>query len=128
MSKGGKYDDVVKDKNLKSQPAVGLKVLDENVPGVGSEREIVSWTFNRDTKLGDSKRFDTDNGHVVAYLMNKTPKGLMSVNKANSKVYPILLNKKKAELINEKMDGSTLSDIAKENKTNVRSISGVSLK
>ena len=128
LSKGVNFNDAANSKNLKAQPAIGLKVLDENVPGVGNEREIVSWAFNRDSNVGDSKRFDIDNGHVVAFLVKKTPKGLMPVNRAYTRVNSILLNKKKAEIISDKMNGSTLADIAKENKTNVKNISGVSLK
>ena len=128
LSKGKKFDELVKETKLSSQPAIGLKVLDENVPGIGNERQIVSWSFNRDTKIGDSKRFDTEKGHAVVLLMNKTPKGLMPVNKANSKVYPILLNKKKAALIKDKMVGDTVEAIAKANKTTVRTASAVTLK
>lgn len=128
LTKGGKFEDVVKESKLSSQPAIGLKVLDENVAGIGNERPIVSWAFNRETEVGNSKRFDIDGGHVVAVLTNKTDKGLMPVNKAVSRVRPILVNEKKAALINEKMNGETLNRIAKANKTSIRTASSVTLK
>ena len=55
-------------------------------------------------------------------------KGLMSVEKAISRVRPILLNEKKAVLIADKLNGSSLQDIAKANNTTVRSANNVNLK
>ena len=65
---------------------------------------------------------------IVAFLTAKTEKGLLSATKAANKVKPILLNKKKAELLSNKFNGSTLSDIAKDNNTTVRTGLGVTLK
>ncbi len=36
---------LLKSNDYKARPAVGLKVLDENVPGLGNQRQIVSWAF-----------------------------------------------------------------------------------
>ena len=52
----------------------------------------------------------------------------MSVEKAISRVRPILLNEKKAVLIADKLKGSSLQDIAKANSTTVRSANNVNLK
>ena len=127
-SKDKKFFEVAKENNYVAKPAIGLKVLDENVPGLGNQREIVSWAFGKDTKPGDFKRFDLEGSHVVAFVTAKTNKGLMSAAKATNRVKPILVNKKKAKLIADKFNGSSLADISKENNTNVRNASGVNLK
>ena len=44
----------------------------------------------------------------------------MSAAKATSRVRPILVNEKKAELIKAKLAGADLQEIAKANNTNVR--------
>lgn len=128
ISKNSDYNAVAKENNYTLRPAVGLKVLDENVPGVGNQRQIVSWAFSNDTAEGDFKRFDLEGSHVVAIVTNKTNKGLLPVEKAINRVRPILLNKKKAALISDKLEGSSLSDIAKANNTSVRTANGVKLK
>ena len=79
---------------------VGLKSLDENVPGLGNQRQIVSWAFGKETKVKDFKRFDLEGSHVVAFVTGTTEKGLMSAAKATNRVRPILINEKKAALIN----------------------------
>ncbi|WP_299057039.1 peptidylprolyl isomerase [uncultured Polaribacter sp.] len=127
-SKDKKFFEVATKNNYVAKPAIGLKVLDENIPGLGNQRNIVTWAFNGDTKPGDFKRFDLDNSHVVAFLTLKTPKGLMSAAKATNRVKPILINRKKASLLAEKFNAATLEAIAKENNTTVRSANNVTLK
>lgn len=128
LANGNEFDATVKDKALSSSPAVGIKALDENVPGLGNQRSIITWAFGKETKVGDYKRFDIDKGYVVAVLTNKTEKGLMPATKAANRVRPILANEKKAKMIEAKMTGSTLADIAKSSGQSVRTASAVNLK
>jgi peptidylprolyl isomerase/peptidyl-prolyl cis-trans isomerase D len=126
---GNTFYDVAREKGYKTKPAIGLKVLDEKIPGVaGTNREVVTWSFDKETSVGDFKRFDINNGYLVALLTGKTEEGLMSAAKASGRVRPILMSEKKAELIKEKMTGSTLNDIAVANKVTVRKMNDVSLK
>jgi len=128
ISKDKKFDDLVKQKNYVSSSAVGLKVLDENVAGLGNQRQIVSWAFGKETKLNDFKRFDLDGSHVVVFLTSSEEKGLMSAEKATNTVRPILLNEKKAALISDKLKGASLEGIASSNNTTVRTSDGLTLK
>lgn len=128
LTKGKTISELAKELNYTPRPAVGLKALDENVPGLGIQRPIVSWTFEKDRQIGDFKRFDIEGSYVVASLSGKEEKGLMSVTKATRTVRPILVNKKKAAIINEKMNGSDLAAIAKANSTSLRSANAVTLK
>ncbi|WBX73258.1 peptidylprolyl isomerase [Tenacibaculum pacificus] len=127
LANGKSFEEVVKDKKLTSQPAIGLKPLDETVAGIGNEREIITWSFDKDVKEGSSKRFDIEGGYVVATLTNKTKKGLMSAEKATSKVRPILTNQRKAELIEAKIKGATLDEIAKSVSVTVKNATDVNL-
>jgi peptidylprolyl isomerase/peptidyl-prolyl cis-trans isomerase D len=128
VSKENMYFEVALGKNYKPKPAVGLKALDENVAGLGSQRQIVRWAFGKETKVNDFKRFDLEGSHVVVFVTNATEKGLMSAAKATNRVRPILVNEKKAALINEKLQGASLSDIATGNNTTVKSANGITLK
>lgn len=128
LSNGSKIDELAEKDNLKVSPAVGLKVLDENVPSLGNEREIVTWSFEKDLEIGDYKRFDVDGGYVVAVLTGKTEEGLMSGDKAITKVRPILLKEKKAAILEDKFSASSLEEIATANKQSKRNVSNVSLK
>ncbi|MFY9242876.1 MAG: peptidylprolyl isomerase [Polaribacter sp.] len=128
ISKEGKFDDVAAKNNYVTKPAVGLKTLDENVPGLGNERQIVSWAFDKETKIGDFKRFDLEGKHVVTFVTSSEEKGLMSVDKATATVRPILIQEKKADLIKDKLKGDSLESIAAANKTAVSTTNNVTLK
>jgi peptidylprolyl isomerase/peptidyl-prolyl cis-trans isomerase D len=124
-------DEIAVAENLKVQSALNLKVLEENIPGLNSQRQIVTWAF-REAALGDSKRFDIDvdgqRGYAVVLLKSKTEDDGVVVNSdLLSKVRPELINKKKAALIKEKMTGATLEEMAKNTNTTVRSASLVTL-
>jgi len=127
LSNGKNFDDVVKERKLTPHTAIGLRVLDENVPGVGNQRDIIAWAFNSENEVGDFKRFDTEKGHVVVVITNQTKEGLMSAKKALSGVRPILANQKKAAIISEKMNASTLEDIAKDNNTSIQNSSAITM-
>ncbi|WP_275316887.1 peptidylprolyl isomerase [Tenacibaculum bernardetii] len=127
LSNGKNFDEVIKEKNLVSQPAVGLKPLDEVVPGIGNERQIITWSFDTGVNEGTSKRFDVEGGYVVAVLTGKTEKGLMPVEKAISRVRPILTNERKAKLIEAKISGATLAEIAKSVDVTVKNAADVNL-
>ncbi|WP_299121779.1 peptidylprolyl isomerase [uncultured Tenacibaculum sp.] len=127
LANGKEFDEVAKEKNLTSSPAVGLKSLDETVPGIGNEREIITWSFGNDVNEGSFKRFDVEGGYVVAVLTGITEKGLMPVDKAISRVRPILMNERKAKMIEDKISGATLAEMAKSVNVIVRNAADVNL-
>ena len=127
LSNGGDFDDVAKEKGLESQSGFGLGILDEDVPGIGSQRDMITWSHKKENEVGAYQRFDTNKGHVVAVITNKTFKGLMSAARASSTVRPILLNEKKAVIINKTMNGSTLADVATATKQSVRTTSAITM-
>ncbi|WP_233883914.1 peptidylprolyl isomerase [Tenacibaculum piscium] len=121
------FEEVVKEQKLTSQTAVGLQSLDETVSGIGKEREIITWAFDKEVEKGMSKRFDIEGGYVVAILTGKTAKGLMPAEKATAKVRPILMNERKATLIQAKIKGTTLDEIAKSVSVTVKNATDVNL-
>ncbi|CAL2103511.1 Peptidyl-prolyl cis-trans isomerase [Tenacibaculum sp. 190130A14a] len=127
LANGKSFADAVKENELNATSAVGIKALDEMVPSVGNEREMVTWAFGKDLGIGDFKRFDINGGYAVAVLKAKTAKGLMPVEKATAQVRSILVKEKKAALIADKMNGANLQDIASANSQTVRTASDVNL-
>ncbi len=132
LNDGELLQDISKEGNLEIQSALNLKELDEAVPGLGSQRQIVTWAFNEDTEPSDFRRFEIDNfgkrSHVVTVLSNKTEKdGIVLSSDILVKIRPELINKKKAGLIKNKMSGSTLEEIAKSVNVSVRNASLVTL-
>ncbi len=132
LADGTILDEITAEEDLKIQSAMNLKVLDENIPGLNAQRQIVIWAFNDERELGDSKRFDIEvagkRGYAVVLLKGKTENGGIVVSSdLLARIRPELINKKKAALIIENMKGSTLEEIAKNSNTSIRRASLVTL-
>ncbi len=130
-SQAMKTDDFVKfakENNYVSKPVRRVGRYEDNIPGLGINREIVKWMYNKDTKLGDVNKFDLNNGHVIAKLTGIHDEGLMSPEEASALVKPILIKEKKAEIIKKKMTGNSLEEIAKNSGAKIGKATGVTLK
>lgn len=122
------FEAAAKEKNFTVLPVNSLKELDENIPGVGSQRPIVRWAFEDNAEVGDVKRFNIPNGYVIAQLVAKHEEGLMSVEDAKATVAPIVRNQKKAELIKSRAKATGLDALAKAENTTVRTATDINMK
>ncbi|MFM9987973.1 peptidylprolyl isomerase [Flavobacterium sp.] len=105
------FDVAAKEMKLTVAPIAKVLAMDENVQGIGNQREIVRWAFG--AKEGEVKRFNIPSGHVVARLKKINEAGLLSIEDAKAAIGAKLRNEKKAELIKVKMTGSTLEAVSK---------------
>ena len=126
-SKEKDFNDVAKTDNYEVKTVRDMKVLDENIPGVGAQRRIVQWSFEDEVKAGDIKRFEVPGGYVVAQVTAIKKKGDMSAEEASAVVSPILMKEKKAELLKAKVKGSTLAEVAANTNSSIQNASAVNL-
>ena len=99
---------------LISLPETKIGAFDDQLPGVdGSQSQAIAWAYGKKTSVGDIKKFDSAEGHLIIKLKDINDTGLMSATEARGIVEPILKNEKKAELIRKKMNGTTLEEVAK---------------
>ncbi|MBA3986021.1 MAG: peptidylprolyl isomerase [Flavobacteriales bacterium] len=124
----GDFANVSKENELDLRPVNKIGELEENIPGIGNNRNIVSWAYEKNTKVGDVKRFNINNGYAIVQLTNKSEKGLMSAAEASAQVTPILRNEKKAKQIRETVKGNTLEEIAQEKNTQVKTANAIAIK
>lgn len=123
------FQDVAKEKDLQVKPVNGIKELDENIPGLGSQRAIVRWAFEDGTEVGDTKRFSIPSGgYVVAQVSAINKKGLMSVEAASATAIPEIRKEKKAKMIRDGIKGKTVEEIAKNNNISVMTAAAVNMK
>ncbi len=123
LTAGKNIDDLAKEYDAQVKAVLNLEVFDDNISQLGSQRQIVRWAFDENTEINDIKRFDTDNGYVVAVLNKKNKAGLSD---RGQDVRAILMKEKKAELIKERSTGATLEEIAQQNNTEKRVARAVS--
>lgn len=120
--------EVAQENDYVVRPVNRLNAMDENLPGLGAQRRIVQWAFSDDTKLGDIRRFDVNEGYAVVQLTATYKEGLMDVEDASVTVLPLLRKKKKAERIKTANAGKSLSQIAADNNTTESTATALTVK
>lgn len=127
-AKDGDFSELAKERDLTVKP-ITFNELDETIPGLGSQREVVRWAFDEDTDEGDYKNFSISGfGFIVAKLVEKNEEGLMSVEDASITVLPEIRKEKKAKMIREKITATSVDDIAKNNGQSPRTAAAVTIK
>ncbi len=122
------FEAVAKKAGLVVTPATNIKAYDEFVQGLGSQRELVRWSFNKETEVGGIKRFEVPQGFVVAKVKDVNDTALLPLDVAKQSVEPIVKNQKKAEIIKKKMSGSSLEAVSKASGASLMTASAVSVK
>ena len=123
------FQEVAKEKNYVVRPVNGIKLLQENIPGVGNQRSIVKWAFEEERNVGDTERFNLPGGgYSVIQLSAISKKGLMDVENASATVVPLVRKQKKAEQIIKNVTASTVQDVATNQKQSVRTALAVNMK
>jgi parvulin-like peptidyl-prolyl isomerase len=127
-AKDGDFNALAEERGLPVKPLT-FKELDENIAGLGSQRQVVRWSFEEDTEIGDYKNFPIANfGFIVVKLVEKNDEGLMKVEDASITAAPEIRKEKKAKLIREKISASTVADIASNQGQTVRTAAAITMK
>lgn len=104
-----------------------VNLLDENLPDLPRQRNLVQWLFNYETEVGDIKRFSmTNGGYVVAQLSGITPKGTVNVESVKFEVIQQMLKEKKAAyLLKTHADKKSLDALASATDKEIETASAV---
>lgn len=124
----GSFSEIAKSSEYFVRPVNKIKELDENLPGLGQQRNIVQWAFNADTNVGDIKRFNINNGYAVVQLTGIYKEGVMSPEDASALVLPIIRKERKAAQIISANQGKAMDAIASDNNTTVSTASALTVK
>lgn len=122
------FQEAAKENNYNVRPVNAVKVLDENIPGVGNHRQIVRWSFEEGTSVGDVKRFNIPGGYVIVQITAINEAGLMNVEDASVTALPAIRKEKKAKLIKDRVSATTLEALASAENQTVKSASAINMK
>ena len=124
------FKDTAQEGNYKVRYVPNINKLDENLPGLPSQRRIVQWIFDDSREIGEIKRFDLSfGGYVVVKIDDIIDKGIADINEVRDEIRLKLLNKKKADLIikdNSKI--KTLEQFAAKNKLEIINANAINQK
>ena len=122
------FTEVVRESDYTIKPVSAIKTLDEAIPGLGSQRNIVRWIYEDGVNPGDIKRFNIQGGYAVVQLTAINKEGLMSTDKASVTALPAIRKEKKAALIKARISAATLEDIAASESETVQTALAVTMK
>lgn len=123
------FQEAAKENSYEVKPINNMKVLDENLAGLGNQRAIVRWAFEKSTDAGDHKRFPISGGGFVVVQLAKINKaGLMSVENASATASPEIRKEKKAKLIRAKISATTVDEVAKSQNVASLTAAAVNMK
>lgn len=113
----GEFAAVAEASNFNVRTVNQVAQLDENLPGLPEQRNIVQWAFNEDTKVGEIKRFNLSyGGYAVVQVTAAREKGLAAPEEVLSEVTQAILKEKKAaQIIANNKAISSLEDLAAKN-------------
>jgi len=122
------FTDLAKENEYLVRPVNKIKALDENLPGLTNQRNIVQWAFNEDTKIGDIKRFNINNGYAVVQLTASYKEGVTSVEDASATILPKVRKERKAAQIIGQYKGKSMEDLAKEANVTISNATALTVK
>lgn len=114
IQNGEDFAKAASSQGLVSFPETKINAFDDQLAGIqGPQSEAIRWASNKNTNIGDVRRFDSADGYLVLKLTKVNDSDLMDADEARAMVEPILINQKKAEILRGKMTGDTLEEVAK---------------
>lgn len=122
------FTEMAKEGEYTVRPVNKIKAMDENLPGLSTQRSIVQWAYNNDTSIGDIKRFDLNNGYAIVQLTAQYAEGLMSVEDASATVLPILRKERKAQQIITNNTGKAMDAFATDNNISMSNATALTMK
>lgn len=122
---------VAEKNNYEVRPVKQVTELEENMPGLFNQRQIVRWAFDDDTKVGDIKRFSltAGGGYTVVQLTAVNQKGLATEDEVGFQVRRKILQDKKAALIKKQFqDIDSLETLAENEDLTLETASAINQK
>lgn len=122
---------VAEKNNYEVRPVKQVTELEENMPGLFNQRQIVRWAFEDDTKVGDIKRFSLTGGggYAVVQLTAVNKKGLVTVDEVGTQVRRQIVKDKKAAIIKKQFqDIDSLETLAENEELTLETASAINQK
>ena len=122
LSKNPDFKLIADQSNYEIKVVNGVKILDNDFPGLKNQRRVVQWLFSEQTSVNDFKRFDISNGgYLIAQVTGILNEGISSIQDASYKILPQVIKSKKAEyIISNNNNSLSIEEIADLNNIEVK--------
>ncbi len=98
------FDNMVADQRLNKREMPTIREMSNYIAGLKNPRQIIRWTFNDDTEVGQvSSVFDLEDMFVVAVLTDAEDAGYPTLDQVKDRIKQKVYNQLKNEYLAEKM-------------------------
>lgn len=102
------FEATVKKEGLVKRTAEYIQPMSDYIPGVQNARELVRWTFNKETKKNEVSKqvFEFENMFIVAVLKEIREKGIATLEQIKPRIEFMVKRDKKAAILIEKANNA----------------------
>ena len=108
------FRDLATQKSYSVKEINDVKILDESLPILGAQRQVVRWAFEEDRQAADVKRFAlSSGGYVIVQVTDVKKAGLPSADELKAMVSSLAVKEKKKTMLLEQIDDyNSLEEVA----------------
>lgn len=100
--------------------------FDSGVPGYDNTRQVVKWLYEKNSRVGDVRRFNLNTGYLVAQISEFKDESLPSVDEARDEISKIILKDKKYDyLVKKYKDQISIENLINEFNIELQNASAV---
>jgi peptidyl-prolyl cis-trans isomerase D len=121
------FDAQAKKAGLTKKTAADINALAYGLPGLENAREVVRWAFKSEKGDFADQVYVIGDQYVIPVLTTIKPKGTLSLDLVKKQIEPAVRNHVKAKLMAEKLQGSTIDQVAQKAGSKVVPIQNVVL-
>jgi len=100
--------------------------FDSGIPGYDNTRQVVKWLYEKNSRVGDVRRFNLNTGYLVAQIIEFKDESLPSVDEARDEISKIILKDKKYDyLLKKYKDKISIENLINEFNIELQNASAV---
>ena len=100
--------------------------FDSGIPGYENTRQVVKWLYEKNSRVGDVRRFNLNTGYLIAQIIEFKDESLPSVNEVRDEISNIILEDKKYDyLVKKYRDQISIENLINEFDIELQSASAV---
>ena len=107
-----------------------LNILDEQIPGLGEQRQIIKWSFSDNSEEGDIKKFNlSSGGYAVVKISKIRDTKIAEFDEINEEVRSKLVIQKKSDLLLKKYKSiKSIEELSKKSNQEIQTASALNQK
>ena len=107
-----------------------LNILDEQIPGLGEQRQIIKWSFSENSEVGDIKKFNlSSGGYAVVKISKIRDTKIAEFDEVKEEVRNKLIIQKKSDLLFKKYKSNkSIDELSKKSNQGIQTASALNQK